>query len=73
MHDLGTSIVTTALLVAKMLLVSDSCATGNLPLVSFYQNFLNCLICIFFVTNYNLVFANLFDLRNLHHIFFLVN
>lgn len=60
MHDLGTSIVTTALLVVKMLLVSDSCATGSLPLVSFYLNFLNCLICIFFVTNYNFGFCKSF-------------
>lgn len=56
-HELGTSIVPTALLVVKMLPVSDSCATGSLPLVSFYLNFLNCLICIFFVTNYNLGFC----------------
>lgn len=38
-HDLGTSIVTTALLIVRMLLVSDSCATGNLPLVSFIKIF----------------------------------
>lgn len=38
-HDLGTSIVTTALLIVRMLLVSDSCATGNLPLVSFINIF----------------------------------